>query len=197
MFYENYLGNKTAWKIIRVLAESPYRGTSREEIRKITKSGNYALSNALKLLKNYSIINSKKIGKKEVYWLNPNSEIVKGLIYLCELEKENLKGLSPSKIIFLSKVVEKIIEGMNPLKVVLFGSHAKGIATSQSDYDICVVVDKKKRTHFTTIAKLPENVEIHLFEKKEFIELKKRKDPLVEEILKDGIDLTPAKLKVL
>ena len=43
MVYENFLGNKTAWKILRVLSEAPGKGLSINEIKKLTKAGNIGL----------------------------------------------------------------------------------------------------------------------------------------------------------
>jgi hypothetical protein len=48
--YENFLGNKTAWKILRVLSEAPRKGVSISEIKNITKAGNFAVSQALEQL---------------------------------------------------------------------------------------------------------------------------------------------------
>ena len=59
---ENFLGNKTAWKILRILSEAPGKGVTRSEIKALTKAGNLALSNSLKELETYGII---KKGRKE------------------------------------------------------------------------------------------------------------------------------------
>ena len=39
--YKNFLGNKTAWKTLIVLSEAPGKGVSTNEIKNITKSGNF------------------------------------------------------------------------------------------------------------------------------------------------------------
>jgi predicted nucleotidyltransferase len=187
--YENFLGNKTAWKILRILSEAPGRGTTRKEIKEISGGGNFALSNSLKELERYKIILKKKVGKKEIFWLNSAHPVVNEIIKLFELERERLKNLQPSKAIFLAKILDEINK-INPKSVILFGSHAKGTATEESDFDLCVVVKEKKKEHVMKLSKLPERVQVHLFEEKEFEELKKKKDQLVEEIIRDGIELT-------
>jgi predicted transcriptional regulator len=63
--YENFLGNKTAWKILRVLSEAPGKGVSTSEIKNITKAGNFALSQALEQLERYKILMSKKSWKEK------------------------------------------------------------------------------------------------------------------------------------
>ena len=185
---ENFLGNKTAWKILRVMSEAPGKGITRREIREITRAGNFALSNSLKELERYRIILKKKEGRREIFWLNSANPLVQHILNIFEWERTKLKNLQPSKVIFLAKIVEEVSK-INPKSIILFGSHAKGIATEESDYDLCVIVPKKYRKNIMKICKLPENVQIHLFEEKEFERLKKEKDPLVEEIIRDGIEL--------
>ena len=189
MIYENYLGNKTSWKILRLLSEAPGRGTSRSEIKEMTKAGNFALSKSLEELTRYGILLKKKIGKKEIYWLNSADPRVQELLKLFEIERTKLKNLKPSKVIFLSKVLDEINKKLSPESVILFGSHAKGTATEESDFDLCVIIKKITTKQRLMITSLPEKVQVHLFEKKEFEELKRRKDPLVEEILRDGVKL--------
>jgi predicted nucleotidyltransferase/DNA-binding HxlR family transcriptional regulator len=186
--YENFLGNKTAWKILRVLSEAPGKGISSSEIKSITKAGNFALSQTLERLEKYKILMSKKIGKKKVYWINVANEISKILLQLFELERTKFKSLQPSKIIFLAKIVEEISR-INPERIILFGSHAKGIATGESDFDVCVVVKERNLKEEAKLSKLSEKVQLHFFSKKEFEELRKKKDKLIEDILKDGIEL--------
>ena len=185
---ENFLGNKTAWKILRVLSEAPGKGVTRSEIRALTKAGNLALSSSLKELETYGIIKKKKVGKKDVYWLNVANIFAKKISELFEIERENLKGLPPSKVTYLAKIVS-VLERMKPKSIILFGSQVKGTASQESDFDICLIVEKKDRRKLREISKLPENVQIHLFEEREFRELKKEKDSLVEEILRDGVIL--------
>jgi predicted nucleotidyltransferase len=188
MMYENFLGNKTAWKILRILAEAPGRGTTRKEIKEITRAGNFALSNSLRELERHNILLKKKIGKKEIYWLNSANLIAQKIMELFEMERIKLKNLQPSKTIFLAKVVDEI-DKFNPKSVILFGSYAKGIATEESDFDLCVIVEKNKKDYLIKLSKLPENVQVHIFEEGEFEELKKKRDTLVEEIIRDGIQI--------
>ena len=186
--YENFLGNKTAWKILRVLSEAPGKGVSISEIKNITKAGNFALSQALEQLEGYKILMSKRVGKKKVYWINTANEISKILLQLFEIERIRFKNLQPSKIIFLAKIVDEISK-INPMKIILFGSHVKGTASEESDFDVCVIVKERNLKEEAKLSKLPEKVQLHFFSEEEFEELKKKKDKLVEDILKDGIEI--------
>jgi predicted nucleotidyltransferase len=110
------------------------------------------------------------------------------LLQLFEIERIKFKNLQPSKIIFLAKVVDEISK-INPIKVILFRTHAKGTATEESDFDICVIVKERNLKEEAKLSKLPEKVQLHFFSEEEFEELKKKKDKLVEDILKDGIEI--------
>ena len=47
----------------------------------------------------------------------------------------------------MALIVDRLVDVYHPLRIYLFGSHAWGIPTVESDYDLCVVVetsDEKK-----------------------------------------------------
>ena len=41
----------------------------------------------------------------------------------------------------ISEIVDRIVHGFHPEQVILFGSHARGSATPDSDVDLLVVMD--------------------------------------------------------
>lgn len=41
---------------------------------------------------------------------------------------------------FISTMVDRIVRGFRPSRVVLFGSHARGVATEWSDVDLLVIL---------------------------------------------------------
>lgn len=43
----------------------------------------------------------------------------------------------------LAEIVRRLVEALQPERIYLFGSHARGEAIEQSDYDILVVVEKQ------------------------------------------------------
>ncbi len=190
MLFENYLGNKTSWKVLRLLSEAPGRGVTREEIRKFTKAGNFALSNSLEELLKFDIISMKKGGKKFYYWINSGNELAIMLVKMFEFEKKKFKGIYPSKRTFLAKIVEIILKYAQPKKIILFGSQAKGTYTGESDYDICIIFGELKTGHKIILSgKLPENVQLHYFSEENFEKLRKSGDKLVDEIIRDGIEI--------
>lgn len=40
----------------------------------------------------------------------------------------------------LTEIVRRLVQALQPEQVYLFGSHARGDATAESDYDVLVVV---------------------------------------------------------
>ncbi len=46
----------------------------------------------------------------------------------------------------IQQFVDGIAEAFNPQRVILFGSHARGDATPDSDVDLLVIMPTKKRT---------------------------------------------------
>ena len=137
------------------------------------------------------ILNYKKQGRKHYYSINIVNEDSKLLIEFLKKEKFDLKGLNASKTTCLADADKKIIETINVKKIILFGSHAKGIASEESDFDVCIIAEKgiERNKRISLSNKLKENVQLHYFKEKDFEELKKKKELMVEEIVRDGIEL--------
>lgn len=79
------LGDETRQLIIIALLESDYRGIRVGEISKKTHLSRPAVSHHLQILKDAEIINMRREGTKNYYYINP-SESIWDLIY--ELVKE-------------------------------------------------------------------------------------------------------------
>ena len=48
----------------------------------------------------------------------------------------------------IKKVAEEIVNHFHPQKVILFGSHAYGTPTEDSDVDLLVIMDAEERKRF-------------------------------------------------
>lgn len=53
---------------------------------------------------------------------------------------------------WLNTMVERIVKDFHPLQIILFGSHARGDATAQSDIDLLVVFPELHSKRETTVA---------------------------------------------
>ncbi len=187
---ENYLGNKTVWKILRLLSQAPGKATYVKEIRKYTGAGNFAIANALKYLVKYKIVEVSKYGNRKLYRINMLNPIAKKILEIFDIEKEKLRDLQPSIVTKLAKIVDRITETTSPIQIILFGSYAKGSTTRYSDIDLCVILPNKDKKAKQRLLRLNiKNVQLHCFYQSEFEKLKKAKDTLVEQILTEGINL--------
>lgn len=63
--------------------------------------------------------------------------------------EEQAAPASPSDLddATLSRIVDTIVEALDPEQILLFGSRARGDATAQSDYDICVIATSDRPYH--------------------------------------------------
>ena len=195
---ETILGNKTAWKVIRLLSEAPGRGICQEDVRDLLGLGFKSLKEALYRLSSAGILNKKKIGKKVYYTANLSNEFTVKILELMKLENKKLNNLQPSKISIISDFLTQLYLVIDNLdKVYLFGSQAKRTSTESSDFDIALITSEsikpaEKQRVGRILRKFEEknyNFQIHYFNKKEFEEFRKKGNLLVNEILRDGIEL--------
>ena len=47
----------------------------------------------------------------------------------------------------IEEIVERIVRAVNPHRIYLFGSHAKGTATEDSDIDLLIIADMEGPRH--------------------------------------------------
>lgn len=57
----------------------------------------------------------------------------------------NLKHLSAEKEYELSRIVENIKNAVSVKQIILFGSHAYGNPGENSDFDLCIITEDKRR----------------------------------------------------
>lgn len=60
--------------------------------------------------------------------------------------------LPSTTVPWLQVMTDRIVEQFDPLKIILFGSHARGEATADSDIDLLVVFAELAHKRETTIA---------------------------------------------
>lgn len=178
---------QNAFKVISLFSLSPGSRFNRKEIKERTFLNNQPLDDALAGLLSSGII--RKEGN--YYSVNFENEYSQRLIELCLKQHKQMKSL-PLKVYFLIADLVSALSKKKGMETYLFGSYSKLIFTDESDIDIAVLytsVDKK------AIGKEAEKLEksygkkvqMHFFDKKAFYSNKK--DPLVREILKNGVKL--------
>ena len=193
MLIEPLLGYKSTWRILELLFETPRKPVSRVELFRYTKLGNAPLSRGLERLALVGVITKEKQGRKEKYYINEMNEYAKTFQELWKKEQAGLRNLPFDVKTISSEFVRGLNENCRKVsKVIIFGSHAKGTASIQSDIDIAVVfsTDLTQEIEVTRIVHKLEKqfqvkVQVHYFTEKSF----SGRSKLVKEIKNDGISL--------
>ncbi|MDR0611346.1 MAG: nucleotidyltransferase domain-containing protein [Planctomycetaceae bacterium] len=101
--------------------------------------------------------------------------------------------------VVLDKIVERILDSEFPiLRIILFGSHAKGTATQDSDIDLMVVIDndivvssyREKMDRYLSLSRLIRSLDyakdLIVYSRKELKMVKERGYDFVKEIEQTG-----------
>ena len=180
--------DKDSFKVLSVFSLSPGSRLRRNEIKAMTRLNNVTLDNALARLSNCGIV---KI-EKNLYELNFEKDETKKVIELVSRQYKELRELPLNVFFVLSDAVDAL-STVKGVEVYLFGSYAKLVYREKSDIDLAVILKPgQKAPDLTKLsAKLEKiygkKVQIHDFESEAFY--KNKKDPLVSEILRNGVKL--------
>lgn len=180
--------NKDILKLLTIFSVSPGSKFSRDELKKKTKMNNVLLDNSLVVLFNSQIIQKEK----RLFYLNLEDENVKKIIEIVFSNYKKLKSL-PFEVYFSILEIVYSLSKYKNLRVYLFGSYSKLIFNDKSDIDIAVISELPEKTKkiFSKLVQKIEKVygkeiELHYFSTN--FE-KQKSDPLVKEILKNGVKL--------
>jgi predicted nucleotidyltransferase len=180
--------NKDILKLLTIFSISPGSKFSRDELKKKTKMNNVILDNALTVLSHSKII----LKEKRFFSLNLDDETTKKVIEIISLNYKKLKSL-PLEVYFSIVDFVYFLSKYKNFKAYLFGSYSKLIFSDKSDIDIAIISDlsdKNKKVFNKIVQKIEKvygkEIEIHYFS----TDFEKQKnDPLVKEILKNGVQL--------
>lgn len=181
------LFNKDILKILTIFSMSPGSKFNRKEMKEKTKLNNISLDNNINILLNSKII----LKEKRLFSLNFDNKDTKEIINLVSGQYRFLKEI-PLNVYFPVIDIIHFLSKSKGIDVYLFGSFAKLIFNETSDIDLAIVSDRinNKKKFGKLIQKLErryeKNIELHYFSKDFY---KNKKDPLVKEILKNGIKL--------
>jgi len=96
----------------------------------------------------------------------------------------------------LQTITEKLQKAYSPLNIYLFGSHAWGVPTAQSDVDLVVVVDESDEKPYRRATKgiralrgLGIAKDILVYTKEEFSKLSEETDTLLYKVKHEGTRL--------
>ncbi|MBI4563202.1 MAG: nucleotidyltransferase domain-containing protein [Planctomycetes bacterium] len=128
-------GSPSHIAILRALKDSALGSTGREIARRsgVTRP---AVMNGLAILESTGVVRRQFAGRTHVFHLNREHWLIrKGLLPLFEAEKDFRERAR----LHLVRAVHR-----HALAGVIFGSTAREEETSASDFDVCILVEKKK-----------------------------------------------------
>lgn len=174
------------FKIITLFSASPGSRFSRKELKEKTLLNNVPLDKALTRLAYSKIL----LLEGRFYFLNLYSEAAKLLIQLAKKQFVELREI-PLSVYFLLLDLAYYLSSQKGCDVYLFGSYSKLVYKEGSDVDVAIVsdiIDKKfVRKVVVALEKIyKKKIEAQFFDRKFY---KNKSDPLVKEILKNGVKI--------
>lgn len=168
MTHNYFLNKKVNWKILVLFINNPSKLYSFSDLVCLTKSGPTNVKRAINELKDRNFFISKKRGNKILYQINLDNYSVRSLFLTYAWDKVNN---FPEKV---KKCLKILLEKFIPKEVIsiyLFGSSV--YKTKPNDFDLAVIYNQEKKElnkiWLETIKDFEENIEIHFFQKEEFI----------------------------
>jgi len=178
---------KEILELLVIFSLAPGAKFSRNELKEKTKLNNVNLDNAIAASLSSNLI------KKEKRGLSLNLENAGEIIRIIGEDYARLNKL-PLDAYFSIIELMSYLTRLKGIEAFLFGSYSKLVFNEKSDIDIAVVSDKIKSEHKKELNKIihkikhrySKEIELHYFAQNLY---KNRRDPLVAEILKNGIRL--------
>lgn len=179
--------NKNIVKILTVFSLSPGSKFNRIVIREKTKINNIVLDKTLNFLLNLKIL----VKEKNLLALNFKNQEISEILKIISENYNKLKQLPFDAYFMILDISEEIIKIKNIGDFYLFGSYSKLVFKKTSDIDFAIISNEVDKKEVNNTAKKLEKwfnkkIEIHFFTEEFY---KNKRDPLVKEILQNGVKL--------
>ena len=180
--------DRGSFKAIALFSLSPGSRFRRKEIKDRTGMHNVPLDNALSRLVTSGIIRKEK----GIYSVNLDSQFAGQIIAIASSHHKYMRNL-PLDVYFLLADIIYELSIVRGIEVWLFGSYSKMVYSDKSDIDIALIMhddfskDSIKKAFRKIEKHYGKKVEEHFFDAQSFY--KNKRDPLVKEILRNGIRL--------
>lgn len=189
MFVEQMLASRSKVKILRVLADVR-RAYNLEALHKESGLSTGILSTVLRELTDAAILTRMKGRRKErLFSLNTSSQYAPTILQLFATEKvKDRKNVVALEVwCMLEHSIQKI-KNKTEL-IILFGSHARGEATLESDIDLFVVynVGIQPKILKDKLVKIDKRISAMAMSKEAFVSHVKEQTPLYLNLKKEGI----------
>ncbi len=161
-FNLEHLATKNTMKILRLLILKPHLSWGLTELSLELSISKSNVLRIMRVITRYNMVLEQKSGRKKVYKINYQMNMVKFLWKLfMEEERQNITPNFWNVIDLLYHQVKNVVSVF-----ILFGSVAQGLATEKSDIDICVVAEN--RIDVGRFDFLPYRFEIHQYDWDDF-----------------------------
>lgn len=162
------IGSKTSIRVLRILYRSPFRYQSISEISRRMDTSRANVHRGLRSLDHIGIIRRSRNNGRSLVRINTSSPIALPLFSL--FNNEDYMQVKPS----IRNTISLLLSGRGDIStLILFGSHARGVASKDSDIDLLAVYDNEdsiKKIRKIAREFLPDlRIEIHSCEEKEFL----------------------------
>jgi len=177
-----------AFRVMTVISLSRGSRFHRKELKERTAMNNVTIDKTLALLLSSGLISKKN----RCFFLNLENEDAKDISEIILKQYRQLREIPLDAYFSITDMVLYLSRFKN-LDVYIFGSYSKLVFRQTSDIDIAIISDSisenKKEIQKAvqkTEKKYKKTIEIHYFDSRFY---KNKKDPLVAEILRNGIKL--------
>ena len=131
------LGSENRKRIIVTIFEYPKRQWSCSTLEDLAKASHTTVFRTLHGLREFGILKSTKINKKDIIYELVNSPLAKELERIINIDKITAKKIAKD---FINKIKSK-----NIISAVLYGSSVKGSLKPESDIDILIILDNHNK----------------------------------------------------
>ncbi len=182
----NPIFDQNIFKILTLFSLAPGSRFTRKEIKEKTQLNNVPLDASLSKLIKTPIL--KRQGS--YYYMDFENEERGKIMQIIASQYKQLKEI-PLDVYFILVDLVYRLSNAKEVDAYLFGSYSKLVYKEDSDVDIAVLTTKKfnknqlEKENGRLKKIYNKNVEIHYFDKFSFY--KNKKDPLVREIIKNGV----------
>lgn len=131
------LSSENRKKIVKTIFEYPKRQWSCSALEDLTKISHATIFRTLRGLRDFNILKSVKINKKDILYELVNSPLAKELKKIINIEKITTKKVAQK---FINKIKSK-----NIYSAILYGSSVEGNLKLGSDIDILIILYKHNK----------------------------------------------------
>jgi predicted nucleotidyltransferase len=194
MLVEKVLGSKSKINLLKLFYDFPRREFCLDDLSRNLKCSTGTIYPALTDLVSLRVILAIKAGRSTFYRLNYKNPLIKKLIEIFDAERQFLMQIARN--------FTKKLDKTNITSVIIFGSVARGEATTMSDIDLLIIFEKNHKIVEKKVSKLTDkyleqdvNISPIFFSKKEIKKMIKRYDSFALRVQEEGKVLFGKSLK--